>query len=140
MNRLIYFLGVIVYGFVFATPSAAQWVQTNGPSGRGGQINSYLVDGSNIFAGTNKGLYVSSDEGTSWLDVTPVAHYHSVISSTDFPIGQVSADGTKLLVTTIDGVSASSDNGMSWSVTNIPGFSGSGYPSAFVLSGPRLIG
>ena len=42
----------------------AQWVSTNGPYG--GSINCIAINGSNIFAGTTRGVFLSSDNGLNW--------------------------------------------------------------------------
>jgi hypothetical protein len=59
----------------------AQWIQTNGPFG--GQINSIVVNGTNIFAGAYYGgVFLSGDNGENWMErnsgltstkVTPLA-------------------------------------------------------------------
>ncbi|MEA3448944.1 MAG: hypothetical protein U9Q98_10955, partial [Bacteroidota bacterium] len=45
----------------------AQWTQTNGPYG--GHINSIAISGTNIFAGTWDGVFLSSDNGQNWTAV-----------------------------------------------------------------------
>ncbi len=45
----------------------AQWVQTNGPYG--GRINCFAVSGTNLFAGTDGGVFLSTNNGTSWTAV-----------------------------------------------------------------------
>ncbi|MDQ3011765.1 MAG: hypothetical protein M3X11_13785, partial [Acidobacteriota bacterium] len=48
-----------------ATPTRGQWVQTNGPYG--GDIRALLVNGTNLFAGTNGGgVFLSTNNGQSW--------------------------------------------------------------------------
>jgi len=42
----------------------AQWQQTNGPYG--GHIRSIAVNGSNIIAGTEDGVYLSTNNGSDW--------------------------------------------------------------------------
>ena len=49
----------------------AQWVQTNGPSGKGGVVFSSCVLDSIVFAGLDRHLLKSTNEGKSWRDVTP---------------------------------------------------------------------
>src|ERR1039457_3859816 len=41
-----------------------QWTQTNGPGG--GQVNCLTVCGNNIFAGSDGGVFFSSNDGISW--------------------------------------------------------------------------
>jgi len=46
----------------------AQWMQTNGP--HGGYIYCFIVNGSNLFAGTDgKGVFISTNNGASWSEV-----------------------------------------------------------------------
>ena len=61
---LILFLLSLMLGCV----AHAQWVQTNGPYNGG--INCFAVSGTNLFAGTiNGGVFLSTDNGTSWTAV-----------------------------------------------------------------------
>jgi photosystem II stability/assembly factor-like uncharacterized protein len=46
--------------------SYSQWVQTNGPGG--GYITSIAVIGANVIVGTNEGVFLSSDNGSSWRE------------------------------------------------------------------------
>jgi hypothetical protein len=46
---------------------SAQWVSANGPNG--GNIRCLAVSGGNIFAGTDGGVYLSTNNGTSWTAV-----------------------------------------------------------------------
>jgi imidazolonepropionase-like amidohydrolase len=57
---LILFLLSLMHGSVART----QWVQTEGP--RGGMITSWAVSGTKIFAGTDGGVFLSTNNGASW--------------------------------------------------------------------------
>jgi hypothetical protein len=48
-----------------ATP--AQWVQTSGSGG--GTVYAFAVSGTNVFAGTWGGVFLSTDTGASWAAV-----------------------------------------------------------------------
>jgi hypothetical protein len=49
-------------------PLNAQWIQTNGPYG--GYINSFTVNGTNIFVGTlSSGVFRSTNNGAGWIAV-----------------------------------------------------------------------
>ena len=68
MKRILQFLFVVYCLFTSTNLLPAQWIQTNGPSE--GQVQSLFVSGSNLFAGTvNGGVYLSTDNGTSWTVV-----------------------------------------------------------------------
>src|ERR1051326_64664 len=57
----------------------AQWVPTN-LSYHGGVL-SLLVDGTNLYAGTNdSGVFLSTDNGTSWTAVNDGLIGHSVLA------------------------------------------------------------
>ena len=47
--------------------SSAQWTKTPGPSGN--FIFSLAVSGTNIFAGTDEGVFRSTDNGSSWTGI-----------------------------------------------------------------------
>ncbi len=50
-----------------STAIFAQWMQTNGPYG--GSIVSFAVSGTNLFAATGSGGFLSTNNGTSWTEV-----------------------------------------------------------------------
>lgn len=67
-------------------------------------INSLAVKGELIFAGSNKGLYVSSDEGENWI-----------LQNNELPILlDLAVSGNNLFCATSEGVYLSTDNGKSW--------------------------
>ncbi len=45
----------------------AQWIQTNGPEGGG--VHCFTVIGTNLFAGTDGGVFLSTNNGDSWTPV-----------------------------------------------------------------------
>ena len=61
MKRFV--LGMLIIGLT-SNVLQAQWVQTNGPYG--GMINSLAVSGTNLFAGTGGGVFLSTNNGKSW--------------------------------------------------------------------------
>ena len=86
--------------------SNAQWIQTNGPYGGG--VYSFATSGTNLFAGTNGGVYLSTDNGTSWGAVNnglPGGCYGRALL----------VSGANLFVGTWGkGIFRSTDNGASW--------------------------
>jgi len=46
--------------------SFAQWVQTNGPKVT---VQTLAIVGKNLFAGTNNGVFVTTNSGTTWTQV-----------------------------------------------------------------------
>ena len=66
--KKIFTTAMILIFLVLSNTANAQWVQTNGPFG--GTINSLVVSGTNIFAGTfGGGVFLSTDNGSNWTAV-----------------------------------------------------------------------
>ncbi len=86
----------------------AQWVQTNGPYG--GYINCFTVSGTNLFAGTSGGVFLSTNNGTSWTAV------NNGLTNTD--VRALAVSGTNLFAGTSGGVFLSTNNGTSWTAVN----------------------
>ena len=68
----------------------AQWIQTNGPYG--GDIRSFTVSGTKLFAGTEYGgVFLSTNNGTNWTAVnnglTSTYIYSLAVSGTDLIAG-----------------------------------------------------
>ena len=68
-----------------AITSNAQWQQTSGPTG--GTVNSFAVSEANIFAGASGGVFLSTNNGSSWSAIntglTNTDIYSFAISGTD---------------------------------------------------------
>ena len=83
----------------------AQWVQTLGPYG--GRVSCITSCNSKIFAGGSGGVFVSSDNGITWLAVNkglPSGVY----------VNTFAVSGTTLFAGTNQGVYKTLDNGTSW--------------------------
>jgi PKD repeat protein len=110
---------LISFIFILAVTSAkAQWTPTAGPYG--GRINAFTVNGNNLFAGTDNGVYLSVDNGTNWMPVNsglPVS-----------PIYAFLINGNNIFVGTYKGVFLSNNNGNSWVAVN------SGLTDLYILS------
>jgi hypothetical protein len=50
--------------FSFIGYSNAQWIPTNGPYG--GYIQALAANGNVVFAGTQNGVFISTNSGTNW--------------------------------------------------------------------------
>ncbi len=91
------------------TQSNAQWVPTNGFGGAG-NIQALVASGENIFAGTNSGLFLSTNSGVNW---------NIVLKNNE--ILNISACETNVFLSTWnDGILRSTNNGISWSPVNTP--------------------
>ncbi len=106
------FLLIIIH--LFAISSFAQWVPTNGPNG--GDVNCFAFSGDYIFAGTNSGAFITSDNGANWTAI-----------NNGFPefigISSLAVSGSNLYAGTWAGLFKSTDNGSNWVGVNngIPG-------------------
>lgn len=122
--------------FINASPLFAQWVRTNGPCGRGGEIFSICIKGSSIFAGTDKGVYVSKDNGKSWLNISP-----AVPPGGPYPVScfALAVEGQNLIASMgANGLYVSSNDGESWTTA------GNGIPASLsvmkmAVSGTKVI-
>jgi hypothetical protein len=56
INRTLLLLQIQIFLLLIAPTNFAQWTQTNGPYG--GNIRSLAVSGTNLFAGTNGGVFL----------------------------------------------------------------------------------
>jgi hypothetical protein len=88
----------------------AQWVQANGPYV--GNINCLAASGAIIFAGTDGGVFRSTDDGTSWTAVNE--------GLMDTSVYALAAFGTNLFALTDSSIFLSTDNGTNWTTANIP--------------------
>ncbi len=64
MKKSFLLLAILFLSIPF---SFSQWQQTAGPSG--GEVNCFLVNGNNLFAGTSGGAFLSTNNGSSWTAV-----------------------------------------------------------------------
>jgi hypothetical protein len=97
----------------------SQWVQTNGPYG--GTVLSFAVSpngagGTNLFAGTSVGVFLSTNNGTSWTAVNTGLTNTYVNALAVSPNG---AGGTNLFAGTLGGVFLSTNNGTSWTQSGL---------------------
>ena len=105
----------------------AQWTQTNGPFG--GAINCIVTKGSNTFAATSCGVFLSTNNGTSWAPVNNGLINPNVLTLTV-------KDSNIFAGTAGSGLFISNNNGTSWSAIN------DGFPvcnvNAIALSGTTI--
>jgi uncharacterized protein (TIGR03437 family) len=96
--------------------TTARWTQTAGPEGA--TVRALLVQGSNVFAGTQGGIFRSTNDGASW---TPASN-----GLTGQFVTALAANGTTLFAGTVGtsyviasgGVFRSTDNGATWTPAN----------------------
>ena len=113
--------------------SIAQWIQTNGPFTTGGQVNCIGVSGTNLFAGTPTGFFLSTNEGASWTATT--LKNVNTLTVASFPNA---TGGLNLFAGTMDGLYRSGDDGVSW--TEVMGAGDSVVQSLVLVSGKLFAG
>jgi hypothetical protein len=113
--------------FVLFCPFAsAQWVQTNLPDSL--TVSCFAVSGTNLFAGTAAGVFLSSTGGSNWAPFTS--------GLTSSYIYSLAVQGTDLFAgTSGDGVFRSTDRGATWTHTYLT----TGYVYCLALSETNLI-
>ena len=108
MKTLLRFVVAALSLFASMNPLYAQWVQANGTNGPiGATVRSFYVSGNNLFAGTTRGVFLSTDNGASWSAL------NTAISPYAF-----AASGANLFAGTTTGVFLSTDNGTNWTAVN----------------------
>jgi photosystem II stability/assembly factor-like uncharacterized protein len=94
---------------LFHATSSAQWTQVNNPGG--GRILTFVVTGTSILAGSDSGVFRSTDDGQTWLATDSSRTVRFVTSL------QVLGD-TLFAGTFGGGVFRSTDGGASWTTAN----------------------
>ena len=89
----------------------SQWAQTNGPYG-GQNIRCLASSGTNIFAGTSNGVFISSNNGDLWTQVNN--------GLTNTQIRSIAIKDSNIFVGTWNGVFLSNNNGSSWTLLGVP--------------------
>ena len=114
MKHLFLFL---LPAFLFQQTIIPQWVQTSGPYC--GLVSCLAVSGTNLFAGTGTdldapcdgGVFLSTNNGTSWTEVNSGLTNSDVLS--------LAVGGTNLFAGTWGGVFLSTNNGTSWTAIGL---------------------
>jgi ligand-binding sensor domain-containing protein len=116
---------IVLFFFIASTEILqAQWMQTNGPGG--GVVNCFAFSGSNIFAGTDNGVYLSTNSGSSWTAVNNGLHEQ---------VMALAVSGTNLIAGIhLDGIYLSTNNGTSWTAV----YKGFTSVNAFAVNGTNI--
>jgi len=101
---------IIILTILFAATftAKAQWIQGDGIYG--GCIMSLAVSGDNIYAGSYSGVFLSTNNATSWSQTA----LDKISTQSLLPLGDNLFAGT-----TGGGVYRSSDHGASWTQTSL---------------------
>ena len=111
---------MFVVTFLVGMNLDAQWSRTNGP--HGGAVNSLLLcpgrtGGWNVLAGTRGGVFLSSDNGTTWK---ASGLTNTVVFCLAMDSGSRGSGGVYLFAGTKDrGVFLSADSGATWTATGL---------------------
>lgn len=100
---------VLLFSLIFLTafiiPLEAQWKQLN--VGQPGEVHTVDTIGNNVFAGTSAGIYRSTDQGATWINVS--SYYARCFA----------AKGSEIFAGTyLNGVVRSTDGGTTWGMTD----------------------
>ncbi len=137
MKTILRFLLVTALALTGFSPSHAQWVQTNGPTG-GGYVTSFAISGTNLFAGLALnsttavgGVFRSTDGGATWTAVNTGL-------PADISVLSLAVSGTTLFAGTDygRGVYRSTDGGANWTIVGT-GF-GAQSVSSFAVIGANV--
>ena len=129
---MLLFLGILLSPIFTAM---SQWTQPlNAPGG----AEVFAVNGTNLFGGTDQaGIFLSTNNGTSWATVNTGLPTTPSSSSYYLPIRALVVHGTTLFAgISGGGVYLSTNNGTNWSVAN-SGLMDS-YVTALILNGNNL--
>ena len=131
MKHRFFLFAVFAVAFFLSRSITAQWVRTNEPFG--GLVSSFATDGTNLFAGTSGGVFLSTNNGESWKVVNaglPKYPYNDDVFA-------IAISGINLFAGIYgNGVFLSTDNGKNWTGTGT-GSTGS-YVQAFGVNGSNL--
>jgi hypothetical protein len=106
--KILFTIVILIFNTMIIFP---QWTQTNGPCG--GKIFSLAVSGNNVFAGTNGGIYLSTDNGLNWTKE------NNGLPTTVGNVNALAINGNNIYAGIGgSGIYLSTDNGSSWSDIN----------------------
>ena len=88
-----------------------QWVETKGPMGC--YINSFYISGNRVFVLTDDSIYVSTNNGKSWIGIN-----NGYNSNTYEPRSFAAIDSNLFIITYGGAIFHSSNTGLSWNKYN----------------------
>jgi photosystem II stability/assembly factor-like uncharacterized protein len=109
-NYILVIIVILLPLIVFPSFSHAQWMQTNGPTDK--KIHALATIGTNFFAGTDSGVFYTSDKGLSWAQA----------GLKNDEVMSLAVIDTDLFAATDSGVMTTTNNGTSW--TKLQGVDG----------------
>ncbi|MFC2092581.1 hypothetical protein ACFLSV_01650 [Bacteroidota bacterium] len=95
---------ILITLFLIVSFANAQWVQMSNGMGTNKNVWSLATSGDNIFAGTNSGVYISTNNGVNW----------SLTSLNNQSGNVLLINGNNIYTGTYNGVFNSTNNGQNW--------------------------
>ena len=103
------FAGTVGAGILLSTDNGTSWTAVNAGLGNS-QVRSLAVSGTNLFAGTDGGVFLSTNNGASWAGASTGLTGGSVYA--------LAVSGTNLFASTVTQVSVSTDIARSWTTAS----------------------
>jgi hypothetical protein len=102
-----------------AQNASGQWVQTNAPDG--GIVNCFAASGGDLFVGTNGGIFISMDSGTTWTAIDSGLSSDPYVNALALENGNDSSPALFADLENSDdtNVFLSTNNGTSWTAKTI---------------------
>ncbi len=122
------FLIVVLCLLIRIDPLISQWIKSSTPSW--GSMKSIITVKGKVFGGTEKGVYLSLDNGTVWKAI------NTGLTNTSVNSLAVSSDSTAIYAGTTGGVFLTVNNGTSWTIANT-GLTNT-YVNGLAVSGANL--
>lgn len=115
-------------GGAYVSTNGTAWTESN--YGLAASISYPIaVSGTNVFAATDHGMYLTSDNGNSWLAI------NNGLSPASYQIHQLAVNGTAIYIGTQGGSYRSTNNGSNWASF---GLGPNTYATSFARSGNHL--
>ena len=124
-SLLFAFVLVLTFSSASHAQSFPPWVETTGPS----NVKCFAASGDTIFVGNATGVYLSPDNGTTWIS-------DGLDSAAVFAL--VVFDGKVFAGTSGSGLFVSTNSGLNWT-PDTNGFNGATEVSFLTVCGPNLI-
>ncbi|MEN6510731.1 MAG: T9SS type A sorting domain-containing protein [Chloroherpetonaceae bacterium] len=102
-------------------------------------INCFAVSGNKLFAGTESGLFVSTDEGMHWTRKNEIMQGDSLISISTY-VYEICVKGNYIYASTRAGIMYSKDDGENWAFPDpYKIIKGNGYLTGFLVNAINTI-
>ncbi|MBI4946715.1 MAG: hypothetical protein HY840_09970 [Bacteroidetes bacterium] len=111
INAKNIFAGTYEDGVFLSTNNGKTWTAVNNGLPEKTIVNSMIVNGENIFIGTQRGIFISSNNGSSWISANTGLPSNITINS-------LAASGANIFAGTQQGIYLSTNNGGNWNAVN----------------------